>query len=160
MTDEERKTLFEWDEFVFGVEDAGYSWRPKTFHFFTEEDGRVISHVGILETTVHAGGHDVRVGGIGGVVTVPEAQGRQLVHTAMRRAVDFICAELKAEFGMLFCLERLRPFYARQGWRLVEEEAEFDQPSGKVVSPFRVMILPCGAREWPAGKVEVGGFPW
>lgn len=160
ITDEERKTLFEWDEFVFGVEDVSYSWRPKTYHFITEEDGRVVSHVGVLEETVRAGGQDVRVGGIGGVVTVPEAQGRHFVHAAMRRASEFVCAELKAEFGMLFCLQRLMPFYARQGWQLVEETIEFEQPSGRVISPFRVMVLPCGARAWPAGKIEVASFPW
>ncbi|HST52782.1 MAG TPA: GNAT family N-acetyltransferase [Pyrinomonadaceae bacterium] len=160
LTDEERKILFEWSENVFGDDDAKYQWRPKDYHFVTEEDGRVISHVGVLKTTVRAGGIDVTVGGVGGVVTVPEAQGRRLVHAGMRRAAEFICSELKAEFGVLFCLERLRAFYARQGWQLVEETIEFEQPSGKVVSPFRLMVLPCGSRAWPAGKVEVAGFPW
>jgi predicted GNAT family N-acyltransferase len=119
-----------------------------------------LSHVGVLKTTVKAGGTDVTVGGVGGVVTRPEAQGRRLVHAAMRRAAAFICEELKADSGMLFCLQSLSPFYARQGWRLLEEETEFGQPSGRVVSPFRVMVLPCGGYEWPAGRVEVAGFPW
>jgi predicted acetyltransferase len=160
LSDDERKTLFEWAENVFGDDDAKYRWRPKDYHFITEEDGRVVSHVGVLKDTVRAGGQDVTVGGVGGVVTIPEAQGRHLVHAAMLRASEFMCAELGVEFGMLFCLQRLAPFYARQGWQLVEETVEFEQPAGKVVSPFRVMILPCGGRVWPAGKVEVGGFPW
>jgi predicted GNAT family N-acyltransferase len=160
LTDEERRSLFGWGENIFGVEDAQYRWRPKDYHFITEEDGRAISHVGVLKTEVKAGGQEVAVGGVGAVVTVPEARGRRLVHAAMRRAAEFICRELGAEFGMLFCLERLVPFYARQGWQLVEEEVEFEQPSGKVVSPFRVMVLPCGSRAWPAGRVEVAGFPW
>jgi predicted GNAT family N-acyltransferase len=160
LTDEERRTLFEWGESIFGVEDAHYRWRPKDYHFITEEDGRVVSHVGVLKTSVQAGGHEVTVGGIGGVVTIPEAQGRHHVHAAMRRAAAFLCEELGTQFGMLFCLQRLMPFYARQGWRLVEEEAEFQQPEGKVASPFRVMVLPCGGRAWPAGRVEVAGWPW
>jgi len=160
LGDDEHRTLFGWGENIFGTEDALYRWRPKDYHLITEEDGRAVSHVGVLVTTVRAGETDVRVAGIGGVVTVPEAQGRHLVHAAMKRATEFMRDELGVEFGMLFCLPRLVPFYARQGWRLVEEEAEFDQPSGKVVSPFRVMVLPCGLREWPAGKVEVSGFPW
>ncbi|MBC7933647.1 MAG: GNAT family N-acetyltransferase [Rubrivivax sp.] len=109
---------------------------------------------------MRAGEHEVTVGGIGGVVTVPEAQGRRHVHAAMQRAAEFICEKLRAEFGMLFCLPRLAPFYARQGWQLVEETVEFEQPTGKVVSPFRVMVLPCGERTWPEGPVEVGGLPW
>lgn len=160
LSDEERQTLFGWGENIFGVEDANYRWRPKNYHFITEENGRALSHVGVLKTLVKAGGQEITVGGIGGVVTVPEAQGKRYVHAAMGRAAAFLCEELGAEFGMLFCLQRLVPFYARQGWRLVEEEVEFEQPEGKVVSPFRVMVLPCGGRVWPAGKVEVAGFPW
>jgi predicted N-acetyltransferase YhbS len=160
LTAEEREALFGWGENIFGVEDANYRWRPKDYHFITEEDGRPLSHVGVVKTNVRAGGREVTVGGVGGVVTRPEAQGRRLVHAAMREAARYMCAEMGVEFGMLFCLPRLAPFYERQGWRLVEEEVEIDQPDGPVVWPFRVMILPCGEREWPAGRIEVGGLPW
>jgi hypothetical protein len=160
LTDAERQALFGWGEDIFGVEDRLYTWRPKVYHFVTEEDGRPLSHVGVIKTTVKAGGRDVTVGGIGGVVTRPEAQGRRYVQAAMQRAVAFMCEELKVDAGMLFCLQRLMPFYARQGWQLLEDEIEFDQPSGPIVSPFRVMVLPCGAYVWPPGRVEVGGLPW
>jgi GNAT superfamily N-acetyltransferase len=161
LTDAERRALFGWGKNIFGVEDSLYSWRPKDYHFVTEDDdGRPLSHVGVLKTVVKAGGRDVTVGGVGAVATRPEAQGRGYVREAMRRAAEFMCGELGADAGMLFCLQRLAPFYARQGWRLLEEEAEFDQPSGRVVSPYRVMVLPCGGYEWPAGRVEVEGFPW
>jgi hypothetical protein len=160
LADEERQALFGWGRNIFGIEDAGYSWRPKTFHFITEEDGRVLSHVGVIKTSVRVGGREVTVGGVGGVVTIPEAQVRHLVHAAMLQADEFICRELGAEFGMLFCLPRLAPFYARQGWRLVEDEVEIEQPAGKVTWPYQIMVKPCGEREWPAGRVEVGGLPW
>jgi hypothetical protein len=160
LTDAERQTLFGWGEDIFGAEDRLYTWRPKDYHFITEEDGRPLSHVGVLKATVKAGGRDVTVGGIGGVVTRPEAQGRRYVYAAMQRATEFMCEELKVDAGMLFCLQRLMSFYARQGWQLLEEEIEFDQPSGRLVSPFRVMVLPCGAYEWPSGRVEVEGLPW
>jgi predicted N-acetyltransferase YhbS len=160
LTDEERQTLFGWGENIFGVEDHLYRWRPKELHFITEEDGRVVSHVGVLKTEVTAGGREITVGGVGGVVTIPEAQGRRYVHTAMRRAAEFMRGELGVEFGMLFCLPRLAPFYARQGWQLLEEEVEFEQPTGKIISPFRVMALACDGRVWPAGRVEIAGLPW
>ena len=160
LTDEERQALFGWGENVFGIEDANYRWRAKDYHFVTEEGGRPLSHVGLVKTKVSAGGREVWVGGIGAVVTVPEAQGRRHVHEAMRRAAVFMCAELGVEFGMLFCLPRLAPFYARQGWQMVEEEVEIEQPDGKVVWPYHVMVLPCGGRTWPPGRVEVGGLPW
>jgi Acetyltransferase (GNAT) domain len=160
LTDDEYRALFGWGEDIFGTEDKLYEWRPKDYHFITEEGGRPLSHVGVLKTTVRAGGRDVTVGGVGAVVTVPGAQGRRYVHAAMPRAAEFICRELKADAGMLFCLEGLSHFYARQGWTLLEEETEFDQPAGRIVSPYRVMVLPCGGFRWPAGRVEVTGLPW
>jgi hypothetical protein len=160
LTEEERQALFGWGENIFGIEDAGYRWRPKDYHFVTEEGGRVVSHVGVIKTSVGVGGRAVTVGGVGGVVTIPEAQGRRHVHAAMLQATEFICHELGAEFGMLFCLPRLAPFYARQGWQMVEDEVEIEQPAGRVLWPYHVMVRPCGDRAWPAGKVEVGGLPW
>lgn len=160
LTDEERQSLFGWGKDIFGIEDADYRWRPKEVHFITEEGGRAVSHVGLVKTKVRAGGREVTVGGVGAVVTVPEAQGRRLVHAAMREAAAYMCSEMGVEFGMLFCLPRLAPFYARQGWRPVEDEVEIEQPTGPVVWPYRVMVLACGGREWPAGRVEVGGLPW
>ncbi|HYE15101.1 MAG TPA: GNAT family N-acetyltransferase [Pyrinomonadaceae bacterium] len=161
LTDEERRTLFEWGEDIFGVRDKQFRWRPKDWHFLVEADGRVTTHVGVIKHTVRAGGREVTVGGIGGVVTVPEAQGNGLAQRAMRHAAEFMCDELQVEFGMLFCEDRLVPFYARLGWRKVEDEVEFEQEAGPVVSPFNVMVLPCGeGREWPAGRVEIGGLPW
>ncbi len=160
LTDGEREALFGWGKDIFGIEDADYRWRPKETHFITEEGERAISHVGLIKTKVRAGGREVAVCGVGGVVTVPEAQGRQLVHAAMREAARYMCAEPDVEFGMLFCMPRLAPFYERQGWRLVEDEVVIEQPSGDVVWPYHVMVLPCGGREWPGGRIEVGGLPW
>ena len=160
LTEEERQALFFWGKDIFGLEDRNYRWRPKQYHFITEEDGRPLSHVGVLKTTVRAGGQQVTVGGVGAVVTRPEAQGRHLVHAAMRQAAAFICKELGAEFGMLYCLPHLAPFYARQGWQVVADETEIEQPAGEILWPYHVMVLPCGERTWPAGRVEVGGLPW
>ena len=160
LTDEERESLFGWGKDIFGLEDADYRWRSKELFIITEEGGRALSHVGLVKTRVRVGGREVTVGGVGGVVTRPEAQGRRLVHAAMREAAAYMCEELGVEFGMLFCLPRLTPFYERQGWQLVSAEVEIEQPAGPVVWPYHVMVLPCGGRVWPDGRIEVGGLPW
>ena len=160
LTEAERESLFKWGEMIFGIEDAAYRWRPKELHFITEDDGRAVSHVGLVRTQVSVGGRELTVAGVGGVVTRPEAQGRRLVHAAMSEAARYMCADMGVEFGMLFCLPRLTPFYERQGWQLVPDEVEIEQPDGPIVWPYHTMILPCGGRQWPAGRVEVGGLPW
>lgn len=160
LTDDERRALFGWSDNVFGVEDGLYSWRPKERHIIVESNGRAISHVGLLLDTVSVGEESVEVAGVGAVVSVPEVQGKGYSQQAMRRALSVMREEMEVEFGMLFCLERLVPFYARQGWRLVEDECVVEQDGERVRFPFRVMIYQLGERQWPAGRVETSGLPW
>lgn len=161
LTDEERRTLFEWGEDIFGPDDKRYRWRPKDLHFMLEEDGRLSSHVGLLRHAVTVGGRAVTVAGVGGVVTIPQAQGRGHAQRAMRHAAEFFCREWGVEFGLLFCRDALVPFYQGLGWQLVEGPVEVEQPDGPVVPAFNVLVLPCGdGRAWPAGRVRLGSFPW
>lgn len=160
LTDEERRTLFGWGENIFGAEDLQYRWRPKELHFFLEEDGRLSSHVGLLRHAVSVGGRAVTVAGVGGVVTVPEAQGRGHAQRGMRHVAEFFCREWGVESGLLFCRDALVPFYRRLGWQVVEDPVEIEQADGPVVSAINVMVLPCDGREWPGGRVRLESFPW
>jgi hypothetical protein len=109
---------------------------------------------------VNVAGQAVRVGGVGGVATNGDLHGRGYAQKAMRYAEKYMCEELNVEFGLLFCLDRLKPFYERQNWQLVQEPVEFDQPSGKMISPLNVMVLPCKGQTWPAGAVDLCSLPW
>jgi aminoglycoside 2'-N-acetyltransferase I len=160
LTEEERRALFEWGENIFGAEDLQYRWRPKDLHFLLEEDGRVVSHVGLLRHAVTAGGRSVEVAGVGGVVTVAGAQGRGYAQRGMRHAAEFFCQEWGVEFGLLFCRDALVVFYERLGWRLVEAPVHIEQPDGPVESSLNVMVLPCDGRPWPEGEVRLQSFPW
>jgi GNAT superfamily N-acetyltransferase len=137
-----------------------YRWRPKDFHLVLEEGGRPLGHVGLVRHTVSVGGRPVAVGGVGGVVTVPEAQGRGLAQRGMRHAAEFMRHEWGVDFGLLFCRDALVPFYERLGWQLVTEPVEVEQPDGPVVSSLNVMVLPTDGRGWPGGPVVLHSFPW
>jgi len=160
LNEEERQRLFGWGENIFGIEDHKYTWRPKELHFILDVDGIPASHVGLIDHFVNVSGQSVRVGGIGGVVTAGEMHGRGHAQKTLRYAESFMCEELKVDFGLLFCLDRLMPFYARQRWQLLEDPVEFDQPSGKILSPLHVMVLPCKGQTWPAGTVDLCSLPW
>lgn len=160
VTDEEHQRLFGWGENIFGMEDNQYQWRPKDLHFILDVDGEAMSHVGLVEQTVDVAGQAVRVAGVGGVATAGEMHGRGYAQKTMRFAEKYMCEELKVEFGLLFCLDRLKPFYERQNWQLLHAPVEFEQPSGKMISPLNVMVLPCGEGAWPAGAVDLRSLPW
>ena len=62
------------------------------------------------------------MGGITGVATYPEYTGRGLIHSLMRRALDYI-----HQNGMLlsFLYPYSIPFYRRMGWEIVSDKLTF-----------------------------------
>lgn len=160
ISDEEIRQLFEWGEDIFGANHLNLTWKPKDLHIFVEIDGRPVTHVGLLQHTITVGAEDVKVCGVGGVVTTPQAQGKGYASRAMRHAEDLMREELPVAFGLLFCRDRLLRFYERLGWRKMEDTVEIEQPSGTVISPMNVMILPCVEEPWPAGRVRLNSLPW
>jgi hypothetical protein len=105
-------------------------------------------------------GQLVRVGGVGGVVTAGELHGRGYAQQALSYAEAFMRDEMKVEFGLLFCLDRLKQFYARRGWQLLTEPVEVEQPAGRMVSPLHVMVMPFEGRAWPKGATDLRSLPW
>jgi GNAT superfamily N-acetyltransferase len=160
LTDDDHQQLFGWGEDIFGAASLGLQWRPKDRHIFVEVGGRSVSHVGLLRHTVKVGGVPVEVGGIGGVVTLPDMLGKGYARHALKHAASLICQEWGLDFGLLFCREPLVPFYRELGWRRIEEPVTVEQPSGRIASPMGVMVLSCKRQDWPAGPVDLDSLPW
>jgi len=118
------------------------------------------SNVLILERTITAGGIPVRVGGIGGVATLPEYRGRGLATQAMSAAVEFMTDKLGLEYGLLITSSHRRTFYGGMGWQVIPEPVYFDQPSGKMKNDGLTMSLGLAGKPWPAGVVDFCGLPW
>jgi hypothetical protein len=160
LRDEERRQLFEWAD-PFGMRDLSIQWRTKDHHFIAEVSGRPVSYVGVVRQTVSVGSTPVLVGGIGGVVTPAQEQGRGYATLTLEHAVTFLRDTLKVEFGFLFCSDRLIPFYRRQGWELVAAPVTAEQThASPLVMPVQAMVLPFGGRTWPTGPVNLESLPW
>ena len=159
LTDAEKQLLFGWGDDIFGASSLNLRWRPKDVHFLLYADGAVVSHVGVLKHVVTVAGQPVTVGGVGGVVTVPEGQKRGFARELMQQATRLLM-DWSVDAGLLFCLQRTVPFYESQGWQVVEQTVFIEQPSGQIVSPLEVMVLPLDGRPWPDGEVELNSFPW
>ncbi len=158
LTDEENRRLFGWGENIFGIAAHKLSWRPKDLHFLLYSDGSPLSHVGMLKHVVNVEGKLVPVGGLGGVVTVPEAQKKGFARRLMQHAATFLAREWKID-GLLFCLPRMVGYYEALGWEELESDVLIQQPSGTIVSPMEVMVLPLG-ESWSARRVELQSLPW
>jgi aminoglycoside 2'-N-acetyltransferase I len=161
LSDEERRELFEWGEDIFGLRTFKIQWRPKDLHFVVEASGRPVAHVGVLRHTVRVGGRAVTVGGVGGVVTRGDTQGRGYARLAMGRACSFLREEMGVEFGFLFCRDPLVPFYEKLGWQLLRAPVMVEQgDEGPRRMPLNAMVLPFGGRAWPEGEVSLDSLPW
>ncbi len=117
LSDAEQARLFGWGDDVFGVNELDIPWRPKDGHVLIDVDGEPVCHVGYLKRErLKVGQVDVLVGGIGGVITVPEAQGRGYAHQVLREAERRIAEDSQVKFAMLFCLASLLGFYSHDGY--------------------------------------------
>jgi GNAT superfamily N-acetyltransferase len=160
LTAEVKKQLFGWGENIFGVEPLKLSWRPKDLHFLLYLDGRPISHVGVLKHAVSVNDKAVTVAGVGGVVTLPEAQKKGFARLLMQHATSFVEREWKVDAALLFCLPQLAAYYEGLGWQGVESTVLIEQPKGPIAAPLHVMVRPLGGMNWPTGSVELRSFPW
>jgi GNAT superfamily N-acetyltransferase len=160
LTESERARIDAWLIQQFAEESDDYEWSDVNWHVMLRVDGQLVSHVEIVERTGTVDGEPVKLGGIGGVVTLPEWRGRGLATAALARATALMRDELQVAFGLLICGQNMIPFYGRLGWHVVEGPLVFDQPDGKVVFDDVTMVLPCASEFWPAGTIDLCGLPW
>jgi GNAT superfamily N-acetyltransferase len=160
VTPDRRLRLFRFAPDVFATDSLGLDWEPKTRFFHVFEAGELVANASFVAGTVNVAGADVRVVGIGGVVCRPEARGRGHASAAVAAALAYGRAMTGADFGMLFCLPRMVPFYARNHWERVPGPVLIEQPGGTVASPLEVMVKPLSDHAWPPGTVHINGRPW
>jgi GNAT superfamily N-acetyltransferase len=160
LSEEEASRLFGWSADPFDMSRFGLRWRPKDLHFLLDVNGTPVCHVGLLAHTVRVGNMSIAVAGIGGVVTIPDARGLGHARTVLRHALDFVARTWHVDAGLLFCLPRLVPYYARLGWHVVEREVTIDQDFGLTPSPVPVMVLPMSDLDWPDDVVRLESLPW
>ena len=160
LSDDERRILLGWGDDIFDIGQLDWHGRKKEWQILGYAGGQLVSRVGILKTVVYVAQLPLSIGGIGGVVTIPTAQRKGYARLLLQQAAVFMAETLQVEFGLLFCLPRLLPFYQGAGWQEVTSPVFIDQPAGRMASPVPVMWLACGSEQsWPAGVAEVG-LPW
>jgi len=160
LSPEELKRVGDLGQTVFGNDPYGYTWSNVDWHVLLSMDGEWVSHIDIIERTGAVNGQPIKLGGIGGVGTLPAWRRRGLAEAAMRAAMTFLRDELRVEFGLLICSPHMIPYYRKLGWQVVPGPLTFDQPQGQVTFADVTMILPCTQHDWPSGVIGLCGLPW
>jgi uncharacterized protein (TIGR01244 family) len=163
LSPEESHQLWEWGEDIFGTADLKLTYRAKTgqeVRFVLYAEAGPASHVAVLKHHARANGRPVLIGGIGGVVTAPAFQRRGHAARLVRHATTFLREEWKVDFALLFCIDRMRGYYERLGWRKVACEVLIDQPTGKMPSPFHVMAIAFNPEFEVIHNLELNSASW
>ncbi len=164
LSQEEGDRLFRWGENIFDTAHLNLTYRTKDpadrrFVLYDELNAPV-SHAAVLRHRARANGRDVLIGGIGGVVTIPGARRRGYAARLLGDATAFLRDEWKADFALLFCIDRMVDYYGRLGWRNVECDVLIDQPSGRSPCPFHVMTMPFKPEFETIEDLDLGSASW
>ena len=124
----------------------------------SDRDG-VRCHVGIYWRNGTFDGAEVRIAGIGGVMTSSGTRRKGYATGAMRRAAELMRDE-EIDFGLLFCEPHNERFYGNLGWTIFGGEVWTEQPQGRIrFDMMHALCLPL--RTAPErGVIDLCGLPW
>ena len=142
------------------AEEASMEWDSPEIHFVAYIEDQPVSHVGLLRRTVRVGEAEVVVGGIGGVCTHPDFLRRGYARTLMQAAKEYMQQDGGFAFGMLFCHVRRITLYEALGYFTVDAPLWMTQHGEPKMYHSPKMVLPLTSSPWPAGEIDIQGFPW
>jgi len=135
------------------------TWAHADKRFFARLDGEAVCHAGLYLREAKDGPREVFLGGIGGVMTLPEARRHGCAGQVMRAAAEAMKGE-GCDFGLLFCEPHNVAFYERLGWRIYRGEVFCEQPAGRIrFDIMHTMILPV-VSEPQSLAIDLCGLPW
>lgn len=148
-------------EVLANLPSRAIEWTPAQWRVLVwDDDDRVLCHVGIVLRQGKTGDHPALIGGIGGVMTHPDARGQGHATHAIKRALAFI-AEQRADFALLVCKPELVALYEKMGWRLYKEPLMVTQRGEQQTFTFNVpMVHSVHAGGPPQGTIDLAGPPW
>ena len=158
-----RVRLFGWSQDIFGTAPLKLTYRPKDprdRRFILYAQNIPVSHVAVIAHHARANGKEVLIGGIGGVVTVPDARNQGYAATLVRHATAFLRDEWNADFALLFCIDRMVGYYERLGWGKVACEVLLEQPTGRIRCPFHVMSIPFKPEFTTIDTLDLASASW
>jgi GNAT superfamily N-acetyltransferase len=162
LTDDQRRQLFGWGDNIFNTVHLALTYRATAdTHFLLFANGHgPLSHAAVLKHHAPVNGQSALIGGLGGVVTIPEAQRRGHAATLVNHAADFLRRQWNVDLALLFCIDPMVHYYEKLGWHTVTCPVLIDQPGGKIPSPFHVMTLPFDERFRVIESIDLGSPSW
>jgi GNAT superfamily N-acetyltransferase len=140
--------------------NTSFEWAPPQWHVLTSIDDTLVACLRLFERSITASTQRLRLGGVGGVMTLPEWRQRGLASITLRRAAEFLRTDRQLDFAFLLCRDEVAAVYAKLGWQPVAGPTTFQQPTGRATYPQRTMVLALRDAAWPPGPIDLCGLPW
>jgi aminoglycoside 2'-N-acetyltransferase I len=135
------------------------TWAHADKRIFVRLDGEPVCHAGLYLRAAKDGERDVRVCGIGGVMTLERARKQGCASAAMKTAAKIV-KEDDCDFGLLFCEPHNVAFYESLGWRIFTGDVYCEQPEGRIkFDMMHAMLLPVRAAP-QSQMIDLCGLPW
>ncbi len=157
----QERRLFHWGDDVFSGDHLDIDWHWEAdcrflgYHWWS-----LVGHVALFFESVTIGSERLTVGGIGGVVTLPDAQGLGVARELIEAVATYCAAQGNTDSLLLFCQDPLIGYYESLDFKRIEDPVWFRQGDEMVRSPINTLYRAIGNRAWPPGPVHVEQKPW
>lgn len=119
-----------------GAERFGAPWEGASTPFVREVEGRLVSHVGLLEIQLVVAGRALRVGGVHGVATRPGHRRQGLFRSLIEEAIAYAAPRYRTLLLTTAHPEYFEPF----GFRAIPESV-FVSPAPPAPAPLTSRLL-------------------
>lgn len=148
-------------EVVATLPGIALAWARPQRSILVWDDERLVAHVGVVVREAVLDGQNIHIGGIGGVMTHPTAQGKGYASAAMRRAEGFFTSDPAIAFALLCCPPSRVSFYERLGWRGFSGRLLVEQPGGAIEFTVNAVLVRAVHHPAPSvGTLDLCGLPW
>ena len=138
-----------------------FSWARPQWSILVWDQDELVSRVGLITREISSNGETKLIGGVGGVMTHPDKQGKGYASQGMREASRIFNSELGVAFALLFCRPHLVEFYERLDWKPFEGLVFVEQPGGRVEFSANGAMVLDGQQPAPLqGVLDLNGLPW
>lgn len=138
-------------------------WATPQWSVIVWDDGgtHAIAHAGALDRNGRLNHTNVKIGGIGGVMTHPAFRKQGLATAAIDRCIDFFRGQGDIDFALLVCDAGLLPFYERLGWKRFLGTLLVNQRGHTTEFTFNApLIYPLRCEPGCGGLLDLQGPPW
>jgi GNAT superfamily N-acetyltransferase len=169
LTENDRAALGELSTAVYPPEVAAawpglaIEWSPRQWSVIVWNDdaNQALAHAGIVVRQARCNECDVKIGGIGGVMTHPAFRGQRCATAALGRCSEFFQQQGDIDFGLLVCEPTLIPFYEHLGWQRFPGEMFVTQRGQRRRFTFNLpMTRAITRQENLTGMIDLLGPPW